>query len=274
MVACAQPALAAPTIDDASRTGRLPRCASASALAAENEMCGIASPCGEAWAEVPRSPLDRRRADGCGDHGRREADGDGGRRTGGGFSSVPSPHGRIGAAELGTLMRSPSEQLSRGAGTGRSRTPAALAWHTRSGFSPASFQQAGSVPLGLRDLEKELRWRVAFQGTAPFTATSTQRLSFVRHPVTKEQRGTRAGGTLCRQVRREQRPPGQRQPEEPPKDRHELTSNGEFHRWSAEEMQNCRGVATFSGNHTTVKRGEDARRRPATLGRHLDYYRS
>lgn len=152
--------------------------------------------------------------------------------------------------------------------------PKALRWYADSGLHSDSFPlsvhrstfvnhsarfEELKPPKTYRDIEKEMHAKRVREGSGPFTANSTSRLSFVDHSAHRDRVWVQA-----RPPRYELPPAGA------PKDRAALTSSGGFRGWSAEEMARARGTATFTAQHACIE--QLAGPRPATVGRHQHYF--
>jgi len=168
---------------------------------------------------------------------------------------APMRLARLGNAEVGTLLSCGSATASRPSTSISCFCPGEC--HRLSRSVPALAQ------LDFRELDREMRKRVALQGTARFTATSTHAASFVPHDVGR--------GHAAAQVHRP-RPWAPRRADDAHIPRDELTSSGAFKGWSVEEMASCRGHPTFGSSHTFLEPSDEHRRRPARLGRNVHYF--
>lgn len=156
--------------------------------------------------------------------------------------------------------------------------PKALEWYTEpgakgaEGIAPiASMSSTAFVdkspqwevakpPKTQLELDVALHKRRAPAGTGPFTANSSQRASYVSHADHRDK--------VWMHARSPQKP--RPRCTGPRKDRRELTSTGTFRGWTAEEMANARGIATFTAEHTTVE--QPCGPRPHTFGRNTHYF--
>lgn len=128
------------------------------------------------------------------------------------------------------------------------------------------------------ELTRDMLAKQVAAGSGPFTATTTQRVSFVSHSGHRDHVWAQAGGaSRARTSGLEQK--GSREKASAPraltatgqgKDRQELTSSGCLRGWTPEEMACARGRATFTAEHKTAEPMLD--HRPTKLGRNLHYY--
>jgi len=210
----------------------------------------------------------------------------------------------VGGAEIASLRRGASEpDLSRTPSTASSSSgprhvslghtvrsgepqcgpdsphfPKALSWYD----GPDSDGGAGSGPVSMSasfhndkspqfevarppktqiQLDAALSKKRIQAGGVPFTSNSTSRASYVSHPGLADT----AKGRFP-----QRRPARQPLAHGPKRERHDMTSSGGLQGWTAEEMANARGIATFTAEHTTVEHCPD--QRPAAVGRNLHYF--
>jgi len=203
----------------------------------------------------------------------------------------------VGGAEVGTLHRSASapstpassvgpQHVSLGhtvrscgayCGEDNPHFPKGLEWYAEPGTTavpPMSVSRSTFVdkspqfdmskpPTTHNDINQKLHRQQVSSGGQRFKANSLSRASFVSHKGHKDE-------VWQQGYERAYRRPKKRS--YPVKDRSELTSSGGFQGWSADEMAQARGVATFTPAHTHSESFNKDERSP-NMGRSLDYFR-